>query len=253
MSMFGPWDLALIVAVTLLSLVPAYVRHPAHKTVGMMLPIPFTLAVLAVGEPVNASNVLGVCVMFLFKMMVWALHAKARAPILFAIGVAMLTYGAVSTLLHGPWLQSEVVFWAAVAMVLSLAALGAVALPARTEPASRTPLPVWIKLPAIALVVTMLVLAKDHLGGFVTTFPFVGSVTAYEARRSLWMNVRRIPWLALAVVPMMAAIHLTQGALGLGGALAVGWIVLLSCFVLMRRYDADSPLHAVWPATAQPR
>jgi len=46
----------------------------------------------------------------------------------------------------------------------------------------RTDLPVYIKLPIIIGVVSILIVLKKYLQGFMTVFPMVGVIAAYEGR-----------------------------------------------------------------------
>ena len=105
--------------------------------------------------------------------------------------------------------------------------------PHRDEQGHRSSLPVWTKLPIIVAVISLLVLIKSILYGFMTVFPMVGLVAAYEARHSLWTINRRIPVLMLAMVPMMIACRLAQDSIGLGLSLALGWIAFLSVLIPM--------------------
>ena len=62
-----PWtlaDLALIVTVTAMGVAVAYLRNPEHKATVLMLPVPFTLAMLAVGRPIDATNVIAIPALF---------------------------------------------------------------------------------------------------------------------------------------------------------------------------------------------
>ena len=52
---FGPWDVVLIAAVTLLAGVIAYVYQPRWKALILSLPVPFTLASLSVARPIDSS------------------------------------------------------------------------------------------------------------------------------------------------------------------------------------------------------
>jgi hypothetical protein len=101
----------------------------------------------------------------------------------------------------------------------------------RDEPAHRTSLPVWVKVPIILGVVVALLLMKEELRGFTTTFPLVGVLAAYEARHSLWTLSRGVARFLLAMTPALAVMRLVQSSLGLAGALAVVWIVFL-CLLL---------------------
>ncbi len=232
--MFSFWDIALIVVVSVMGTAIAYVRDPEHKAFVLMLPFPFTLATLALGRPVDATNVLAIAPSFGFTFGVWLLHARWRLPILAAIPICVLAYLLVGAGLNRVVPASHGVFWLSVAGVFAGGLLLIRYLPFRFEPHHRTPLPVWIKLPAIALVIALLVVMKQQLGGFMTMFPMVGTVAAYEARHSLWALVRRFPWVAVMVAPMMGIVQLTQQALGIHGALLAAWAPLLFALWLLR-------------------
>ena len=228
MANYNQWDLLLIVCVSIMGTAVAYLRNPEHKAFMLMLPVPFTLAMLSVNKPVDATNVLGMSVLFGFTFAVWLMHAKWRVPILLSIVVPTLGYcligGAIARLsLHG-----DLVF----GVVVLLTFVGSVALvrwlPYWEEPHHSTPLPPWIKIPAIALVIFGLVSIKKFLGGFMTMFPMVGLVAAYECRHSLWTNVRRIPWILVIMVPMEVTIWVLQPYMSVRKALALSWPVYLA-------------------------
>jgi hypothetical protein len=229
------WDIALIAVVSVMGTAVAYLRHPEHKAFVLMLPVPFTLATLALGRPVDATHVLAMGLLFGFTIGVWALRVRWRWPILAAIAVCAAGYGLAGAGIARRRPAGDAAFWASAALML-VASLALIrALPYRAEPHHRTPLPIWVKLPVIALVIAGLVAVKQHLGGFMTMFPMVGVVAAYEARNSLWTIVRRIPWVILIMLPAMGSIRLTQERVGLPAALAMAWPVLLTLLWLFRK------------------
>lgn len=239
------WDIALIVAVSIMGTAVAYLRHPERKAFVLMLPIPFSLAFLAVGRPLDATNVLAMVPMFGFTLGVWGLYARTRLPIVPAIALGVAGYVAAGIALARLTPPGEPAFWGATALVAILALALIRWLPYRAQPHHRTPLPLWIKLPAIALVVTGVVLLKRQLGGATTMFPMVGVVAAYEARHSLWTMVRRLPWVMLMMTPVMALMRLVQEPLGAIGALALGWILLLVLLWTLRaRYHTGDAVAA---------
>lgn len=231
-----PWDLILIVVVSLHATVMAYVYDPKWKAFTLTLPIPFTVACLAVGRPVDATNVLGLILLLLFTHVVRLLHCDLHVPIVPSIVVAALGYCFVgSWLTHLP-LHSDAAFWmgSAGTLILSSVMLGLV--PHREEPGHRTPLPAWIKLPLIVAVIVFLVVLKESLHGFMTTFPMVGVIAAYETRRSLWTTCRQIPVLMFTMTLMMIVCRLTQQRMGLGVSLLLAWAVLLLTLIPLTRY-----------------
>jgi len=240
------WDIALIAGVSLMGTVVAYVRSPERKALVLMLPVPFTLATLSLGRPLDATNVLGMGLLIGFAVGVWALHARCRWPILPSIVVCALGYCAVGAGIAQLQPTGDLAFWGAALLLLAVSLVLTRALPYREEPDHRTALPVWIKLPAIALVIAGVVAIKQYLGGFMTMFPMVSVITTYEARHSLWTIVRRIPWIALIMLPVMTFIRLTQARLGVPMALALAWpLILTLLWTLRHRYTGGGRREAV--------
>lgn len=227
----GAWDLFWVIAVSVQATALAYVSQPRWKALLTTLPIPFSVAVLALGEPVGASNVLGLALIFLYFLEVRWLHYRLSVPIVPAIVLSILTYVVLGALLARTLPDTGPVFWLAAGGLWLFGVLLLLKIPYRAEPGQRSPLPVYVKLPIIASIVLFLVAAKGLLQGFVTVFPMVSIVAAYEARYSLWTMGRQVPVLFFAMVPMMAAIRLAQTPLGIGPALLVGWLVFLCLYV----------------------
>lgn len=224
---FSGWDLLLIIAVSIHATALAYVPHPRWKAFLMTLPIPFTLASLSLGQQVSASNVLGLVLLLGYTVAVYTLRARLRLPIVPVIVLCAAGY-CVLAAATSPWLpRTAPVFWGALAvtMVVGLVLFGA--LPHRDEPSYRSPLPVYIKLPLIALVIVMLVILKKYLQGFMTLFPMVGVIASYEGRYCLWTLTRQIPVVMLTLLPMMAVMRLAYPAVGIGWAIGAGWVVFL--------------------------
>ncbi len=232
---FGTWDIILIVAVSVQATALAYIPQPRLKAFAYVLPFPFTVATLALGRPVDATNVLGVILLFAYIQGVRLLYDGLRLPIVASIALAALGYAVAGYLMAPVVPATDTAFWMAAAVTLAVAIVLYLRIPHREEKGHRTTLPVYIKLPVVAAVVVALVIAKGSLQGFMTLFPMVGVVGAYESRHSLWTTGRQVPVWMLGMVPMMAVIRLTQGTLGLGGALAVGWLVFLSVLVPLTR------------------
>ena len=235
-------DLLLIIVVSVQATILAYLHHPKGKALMLSLPFPFTLAMLAVAQPLDATNVLGLILLMIFTHGVRLLHQNLRTPIVPSIVIAALGYCLIGWLVAGIIPRSDLAFWLSCVVTLMFAVILLKITSCREERGHRSSLPVWIKLPIIMIVITLLLLIKQELRGFTTMFPMVGVVAAYEARHSLWTMSRQIPILTLAMVPMMIVCRLAQDALGLPAALALGWIaflgVLLTMTSLMRSVDS---------------
>ncbi len=232
---FGLWDILLVVIVSGQATLLAYLPEPRWKAAIFSLPIPFTLSTLAIGRPVGASNVLGLVLLVLYTQGVRLLHIRLRLPIVPAIALAALAYCGLGALLAPIIPGAGAAFWAAAVAVFALGLALLRLLPERAEPGSKSLLPPWIKLPIVAGVIIGLVLIKNTLQGFMTLFPMVGVVAAYESRLSLWTLGRQIPYLMLTLVPLMATCRLLQPYVGLGPSLALGWGVFLTIFIPLTR------------------
>jgi hypothetical protein len=213
----------------------AYMYDPKWKAFLLSLPVPFTVATLSVGRPVDATNVLGLTLLFLFTQGVRVLHHHLRVPIVLAIIASALSYGFVASELKKVLPRTPIFFWASCIATTILAVYLLKALPHRDEPGHRTPLPIYIKLPLILVVMISLVLMKNQLQGFMTVFPMVGLIGAYEARHSLWTMGRQIPVVMLTMTPVMITVVAAQEHLGIGPALGLSWVVLLIILIPLTR------------------
>ena len=220
----GFWDIVLVLGVSLHCVVIAYLRSPFAKAAVLTLPIPFTLACLAVAKPIGASNAIGIPQALLFIWVVYVLHNRWRVPIIVAIVAAIIVTSVCACVLAQVIPSTNVLFWLAIAANVIGAALLYRFTECRREPPHRTPLPIWLKLPAIIVIVSGIVTAKQLLQGFATVFPMVTIITCYEARHSLWTLLRRMMVFMMTFSVMEVIIYLAQPYMSLPAALGLGWV-----------------------------
>jgi len=231
----GFWDILLVVVVSLQATALAYLYDARWKAFILSLPIPFTVASLSVGQPVDSTNVLGLTLLFLFTQGVRVLYARCNVPIVAAIVSSALGYCLIASLLAMLVPRHGAFFWGACAATVALSVYLLKVLPHRDEPGFRTPLPLYIKLPAITVVIVSIVLMKQWLQGFMTVFPMVGLIGAYEARHSLWTMGRQMPVVMLTMTPVIITCAVAQPHIGIGWGLALSWVVLLAILVPLTR------------------
>lgn len=222
---FGFWDLALLVLVSAQATALAYVRTAPLRAFVTALPVPFTLAALAVGRPVDASNVAAVALLLFYALAVRILHKGVGVPIIPSIVAAAAGYGMAGAFLKSVVPSGDMAFWAACVLSLGLTAGLQRWMPQTDEPDHHHPLPPWLKFPAVFAVIFGLILLKQVLGGFMTMFPMVGVFAAYEGRYRLDAFCRAFDAFAFAIVPLLAAVRILQPRIGLAPALAAGWLV----------------------------
>lgn len=227
----GPWDAALVGIVTLQAGFIAYLYRPKWKVLIFSLPIPFTVAALAVGKPVGTANAVGMLLFVGFIHGVRFLHYNRRVPIVPSIAICSIAYFAAGFVLRPHVPTGEIAFWSAMGAVVISAALLRSLTPHVAEPGHRTPLPVWIKMPVTACILLFLVIVKSQLQGFVTTFPMIAIMTVYEARKSLWAVSKQLPVVLVVISIMIVACKLGQDRIGLGASLAIGWCAVLTFLV----------------------
>jgi len=249
-SNIGIWDIILIVVVSVKGTFAAYIPHPRWKAFILLSPIPFTFAVLALGQPLDATNLSGLLVMLLYTFAVKFLYRQFKLPIVWAIILSALGYCVIGGILAMVIPKTETAFLIAAVAVSTVAAILHSAMPHPLEPKQQSSLPIWKKTIAIALVISFIVIIKSHLQGFMTVFPMVGVIVAYEARLSLYTVCRHIPVAMLGLVPMMTTCYVLQEHIGLVPALLAGWVVyliILPLFVvpLWKKYDTEEDIRRI--------
>jgi hypothetical protein len=222
--------------------VVAHIPHPRWKAFFFLLPIPFTFAVLALGQPINTTHVAGLGVLLGYTFMVKLFHQKLRVPIICAIVISALGYCFISSILATVLPKTDKAFLAVAVTICSLAAWVHYFLKHPVEPSQRSSLPVWKKFIVVIFVIMFLVLIKSVMQGFMTVFPMVGVIIVYEARLSLYTICRHIPITMLTLTPMMTTCYILQEATGIIPALIVGWVIFLIIMPLFilpmwRKYD----------------
>lgn len=220
----GLWDLGLLVAISIHATVVAYLHNPKHKAAVMTLPIPFTLASMALGLDINVSHLMGMLNLLLYTYLVRELHDRFGMRIVMSIVLSIVIYIGVGMAGQQLLPHTELLFWITAVFNMLLGAVLHFSRSHAPQQGHRTPLPLHVKLPAIMGVVTFLILIKRLLGGFAATFPMVGTIASYELRHSLNAACQSIALMLLLVTPFQIACHLFQDQLGLGGALAIGWV-----------------------------
>ena len=231
------WDAILMIAVCLMGTLVAYVHDPGRKAFILLLPIPFSIANLSLGLKVDVSNVLALLVLYGFTQCVRILYNVVKLNIVVSIVISAAAYCAIGITLAKVVPKTEMTFWISSGIVLAVGLIIHFAISDSVEPGYRTSLPVWKKLPIIAMVVTVLVLIKLYLQGFMTIFPMVGVIATYESRYSLGMTCRKIGSLMFVMLPMIVVMHIAQTYCGFGIApsIGIGWIVFLPLLFLFNR------------------
>ncbi|MFW5884566.1 MAG: hypothetical protein ACOCVW_03715 [bacterium] len=236
---FDALDILLILGVSGLVTIVAFVNEPRVKALVFSLPIPFTLANLSLGAPIGASHAAGVLNLLLFLNLARWLHTGARVPIVPTIVISAGVYIGIGAALNAAIPDTPTAFWVVYAVVVVVAVTLLRRMPDRREPRHRSELPVPIKFLAVAGVVTLVVILKGVLGGFMTTFPLAGVTTVYETRKSLWTLSRHAPLLMLAVSTMMLAMRLCQSLAGMTVGLSLlpgfaAWIAVMTPVTILR-------------------
>jgi len=229
------WDWMLLLTVAFQSSAIAYLYHPKWKALIISLPVPFTMAALSVGQPINAVNVTGLALIIMFFHGVRLLHLNRHWPIVPSIAVMTLAYCLIAMALVRVIPTSGDAFWISLCLLLPLVLWVQSRLPHHDEPGYRTPLPLWIKLPIIMAVILIILVLKKQLQGFMTVFPMVSVIAVYEARHSLRTMCRQLPIIVISFTTMFVIIRLAEPLMGLRWAMLPCWIACLLLLTLFTR------------------
>ena len=115
----NPWDIALVIVVTLQATALAYISSPRWKALMLMLPLPFTTIVLSLGRPLDASNLLAMVVLLVYTLSVRTLYQYI--PIVPAIALSALLYTVLGSFLANAIPPGNVVFWTSAIVIFILA------------------------------------------------------------------------------------------------------------------------------------
>ena len=224
---FSFYDWLLILVVTALGTFSAYLKDPQLKAVTATIPIPCGFAYLAVGEPMGAANALSAILCLFYVHIVRALHYKVKVPIVPSILIGLASFVLLGVAIRPRVPQGEAFFLGVCAFDAILGGVLFQTQAYRPGIRHKTPLPVYIKAPAIAAVVTGLMLIKRLMGGFCTSFPMMNSIVSYESRHSLGDQCRQLPLFLIAAPFMFAEMHFIETRLGWNH-----WAVLLCGYAL---------------------
>lgn len=244
------WDIALLIAVSGMGTVLAYLYHPQWKAVMLTLPIPFSMAFLSVGRKIDVTNIAGLLMLLAFTHAVRILYYNYNVRIFITIAVSAIGYCLAGTLLAWLLPKTDIAFWTVFGLTVLTGIAFYILQPIREDRGHRTTMPVWLKLPVMAGVVLVLILIKNNLQGFMTVFPMVGVIAAYEGRFSLWTNCHKVALIMFSMGPMMAAMYIVQHWFHWPAlpSLALGWAVLLSILLPMTREIWTLPTGEANPA-----
>lgn len=224
---FAFYDWLLVFMVTALGTLSAYLKDPQLKAVTATIPIPCGFAYIAVGLPMGSANAVSGFMCFLYVHVVRILHYKVKLPIVPSIVAGIAGFVALGMFLMPripntePWFIGACLFDLVVGIVVFQKQKY------KSGVRYKTPLPIYIKAPAIAGVVSGLMFIKHLMGGFCTSFPMMNSIVSYESRYSLGDQCRQLPLFLIAGPFMFALMRYLEICLGFNH-----WIVLLCGYVL---------------------
>jgi hypothetical protein len=224
---FSFYDWLLVFMVTALGTLSAYLKDPQLKAVTATIPIPFGFAYIAVGLPIGTANAISGFMCLLYVHIVRILHYRAKLPIVPSIVAGLAFFVALGVFLMPRIPDTEPWFFGVCAFDFAVGVFLFQTQKYKSGVRYKTPLPVYIKAPAIAGVVTGLMFIKRLMGGFCTSFPMMNSIVSYESRYSLGDQCRQLPLFLIGAPFMFIEMRYLETEFHLNH-----WIVLLCGYVL---------------------
>ena len=175
----------------------------------------------------GTANAISGFMCLLYVHIVRILHYKVKIPIVPSIVAGLAFFVALGTFLMPRIPEGEAYFIAVCVFDLVVGIILFQKQSYKSGTRYKTPLPVYIKAPAIAGVVAGLMLIKRLMGGFCTSFPMMNSIVSYESRFSLGDQCRQLPLFLIAGPFMFVEMRYIEIFLHLNH-----WIVLLCGYVL---------------------
>ena len=235
---FSFYDWLLVFMVTALGTLSAYLKDPQLKAVTATIPIPFGFAYLAVGKIIDTPNVIAGFYCLLFAQLVRLLTYKLKCPIVLSIilGLAFVVLAGTSTLPLLPP-DNDAIFVCACLFDFAVGITLFQNQKYKSGVRYKTPLPVYIKASAIALVVGGLMVIKQFMQGFCTSFPMMNSIVSYESRHSLGDQCRQLPLFLMVAPFMFMVMRYTELWFGLNHwiVLILGWIVYTPPYMMLNK------------------
>ncbi len=225
--MFHLWDFVLIGVVAIQAGILSYVSDPKKKSFILVFPFPFTIATISLGTQVNATHVLGLVDLAIFAYGVRFLYSKLKLNIILSISFCAGVYCLIAIFLASILPENEISFWVSVFCVALIGIMLAFFTDCPYEAPYKTDLPVYIKIPIIVAVISILVVLKKYLQGFITVFPMVGVIAVYEGRFMLASICRQIPVVMVSLVSLMMTVRVLSSFVSLYTGLSIGWVVFL--------------------------
>ncbi|OGV55672.1 MAG: hypothetical protein A2017_03055 [Lentisphaerae bacterium GWF2_44_16] len=232
---FGVYDILLIAAVVCMGTSAAYIKNPQWKSFILLLPFPSSLSALAIGKPVDSSFIIGLFLVPLFFYIIRKLYDGMGINIIVSIIISALVYCligfAVFRILH----DSMTLFTSSFILVNIFALFLHIHKPRTQEEGYKSTLPVYVKVPIIAIVIIVLLNFKNTLGGFMALFPMAGVVSAYEVRHCMNAVFRQIPVMISAVSCMFGTCYFLQDITGLYWGIIASWCVYMILLLLTKK------------------
>lgn len=228
------WDVVWIIAVCVQLTVAAAFSHPKWKSFISQLPVSFTAAALAVGQPIDATHILGLILFTVFTFEVRFLYRQGHVPIVGAMMMATITYFVMAWVMAAFLPHNGLVFWIACVLSAVFAVMILRLTQHRRERLQRTVVFLWLKLAMTIAIVIVVVQFKGILRGFVTTIPILAFTGIYESRNNLWTVSRQVPVVALMMIPMMVVCHIVEEGQGPTlGSMGAGWLAFLIALAII--------------------
>ena len=146
---YGIWDVVLLVVVSIQAPLIAYMRNPKWKAIIFSLPIPSTLATMALGHPIDATNSIGLIAFLLYTHGVRWLHQDIKVPIIPSIVLSALGYCVLGIIMGKIIPDTALSFWVSSAAAFVIGFVLYKITPAKKERDYRSLLPIWMKFPMI--------------------------------------------------------------------------------------------------------
>lgn len=230
--------LACSVVATVLAI--SSIRSPRLRAIIYCLPIPMSIVILGTDSKVNTSHPFSLLLVLVFTFSVWLLYKKLGLPIILSIALGACLYVLLglgnSYIIKIPFMPMyifEVFLWLLWVIVQPLRFSGG------DRKTHDKPLAAidYAQRGAIVFVCTYILIGiKGLIFGAIATFPFNGIFTSYIMKDQLTLFANELGRNFLGLFNFFLTVYLFQDKIGLGHAVAIGWVVCAVTIFFISRY-----------------
>jgi hypothetical protein len=224
-------------SIALIIVIISLVKNSTIKAIVYGLPIPITLATIALQRGVDTTHIIGLFLLTGFLWLVYKLNQMKigiyTSNILASIAYVVLGYFFINFIdtngtTFGILCASYFILWLIFVLRVDFSKQ-------KSNISKRKKVSVFVKGPTVFVVANFLLFMKNLLGGIITTFPFSGVFTVVEMRDDLEVLSKEFTKNSVAILAFFIVLYFTYEHIGIYYSVLVGWLIYFLTLSFVRK------------------